>query len=281
MTASPSTGLYPQHTADFFVAVGDPPQLLNVEFSTVHSVTFLVDSRCGRPRPDCPRLCSIEVFDAAYCTSDCQFGESASYWTQTCEIIAAYWSYFNASRSQTLTNTREELRAERSLLFETRGQIAKDFLGVADRNQSHVLLLEQGVFVEGWQWDVFDAIYPAGFLGLAPGPKNFVVQAFAQRKIAAPILSFSPQARRTRMTFGGLSSNCTAWNHVRSLRDDRWVFRADRIEVYGMVYENELIQIVFDDTHTYVPRAIVDSLIADGILLVNEKVDNLIVLTHL
>ncbi|KAI6238717.1 hypothetical protein M3Y99_00653400 [Aphelenchoides fujianensis] len=135
--------------------------------------------------------------------------------------MARYWSfpYFNSSHSQTLTNTREEWRAERSLLFETRGQIVEDFLGLTNKNQTDVLMLESGVFVEGWQWDVFNAIFPAGFLGLAPGPKNFVVQAFAQRKIAAPIISFSAQARYP-MTFGALSSDCTAWNHNR---EDSWL----------------------------------------------------------
>ncbi|KAI6243126.1 hypothetical protein M3Y99_00135800 [Aphelenchoides fujianensis] len=240
--------------------------------STVYSATFLVDSRCGRPRGGCPRYCSIELFDSSFCSLGCAFGESAAFWTQTCEAVKRRREdpFFNASMSRTLTNTRKEWRGQRAELFETRGQIVKDAVGITDGTETQAVSVDAAVFVDGWQWDVIDVEQPAGFIGLAPGPENLVLQAFAQQKLAAPVVSFSI-FQPLPITLGALSPNCTDWRHVPSLRDDRWVFRADRVEIAGFVFEDELVQIVLDKQWSLVPFEVVRSLLEDGILFTSGK----------
>ncbi|KAI6241876.1 hypothetical protein M3Y99_00290000 [Aphelenchoides fujianensis] len=110
-----------------------------------------------------------------------------------------------------------------------------------------------------------------GYLGLAPGKGNLIVQLFAQRLIPAPIAAFSA-AGESFLKVGGLPTECEQWAFHSTLTNS-WVFRAERVEVFGFVFRNQTIQMDFlNDARFYVPDEVVGSMLASGVLAQGSEV---------
>lgn len=78
-----------------------------------------------------------------------------------------------------------------------------------------------------------------GYLGLAPGEGNLIVQLFAQRSIPAPIAALTA-AGESFLKVGSLPSECDQWAFHATLRNS-WIFLAKRVDIFGFEFRDQAV----------------------------------------
>ncbi|KAI6233170.1 hypothetical protein M3Y99_00942800 [Aphelenchoides fujianensis] len=127
-------------------------------------------------------------------------------------------------------------------------------------------------------YDYFDN-YLSGFLGLAPGERNLVVQAFKQGLIPALIVAHSPTYDGATLYFGGLSSDapCTDWARFQTF-ENKWMTRVEKMELFGLTYVNPFVHFTderVDDHRVFLSDEILQRALKAGVLVVDSEDEDL------
>jgi hypothetical protein len=83
-------------------------------------------------------------------------------------------------------------------------------------------------------------------MGLAPSPKNVIVQIYNQKVIDQPIISFSRSIDEMRIshyyfTLGNYSKIYNNWFYLNSTIKHAWILNSSRIQINDIDFGNNLV----------------------------------------
>ena len=71
----------------------------------------------------------------------------------------------------------------------------------------------------------------SGFIGIAPGPNNFVVQLHDKGYIPSPVFTITPG---TLYLGEQNTTECFEWNSYKPANENGWFYEVERVEFNGL-----------------------------------------------